>query len=366
MTAASNNLPLSGLKVVEISFLEPVCYAGVLLGQLGAEVVKVEPPQGDPLRRRPPFAVAGDGGEVSVPFEFLNAGKGSVVHDPSETDDAIEQLIAAADILVVDHGTLRQIGLALPERRPGQLRVFVGLYGGKADDAVPSTALTRLHAGTSGYIIPADIDTSKRPAWTGPYIFENMHGVGLAVAIVAERGRPEGADVDYSLQAYGLWLDKLLFSRTSTSGVEIHRNTAPYPYGGNMACSDGYVAILVLEEHQWHGFCRMIEKPEWREDERFANGVLRNRNRAPLAAGLAEWCGQHTVEEVLAAARRYDVPAGRCRRPSEVLEAEVAGARGFFVERETAFGTVKVPSLPFGPSLRGRVAVASPALGAGR
>jgi crotonobetainyl-CoA:carnitine CoA-transferase CaiB-like acyl-CoA transferase len=356
-----SDLPLSGLKVVEISFLEPVCYAGVLLAQLGADVVKVEPPEGDPVRRRAPFA-SSDAGAVSIPFEFLNAGKTSVIHDSSSDAVHVAALINAADIVVFDQITVKDIGVSLPPRPLGQLRVHVGLYGGGEEKAVVSTALTRLHAGTSGYIIPADTDASKRPAWTGPYIFESMHGVGLAVAIVAERGRAEGADIDYSLQVYGLWLDKLLFSRTSTSGVEIHRDTAPYPYGGNMACIDGYVAILVLEEHQWRGFCRMIERPEWREDERFANGVQRNRNRAPLAQGLAEWCARHTVDEVLEAARRYDVPAGRCRSPSEVLGAEVAAARGFFVERETAFGKLKVPSLPFGPKLRGRVAVGSPAL----
>lgn len=363
MSALPLNLPLAGLKVIEISFLESVSYAGVLLAQLGADVVKLEPPQGDPLRQRPPFATANDGAKVSVAFEFLNAGKASVIHDPVGDTSTTLALIKAADIVVADHRTLSEIGLVLPAREPGQLRVFTGLYGGRPEESVASSALTRLHAGTSGYIIPADLDTSKRPAWTGPYVFEAMHGVGLSVAIVAERARQEGGDVDYSLQGYGLWLDKLLFSRTSTSGVEIHRNTAPYPYGGNMACRDGFVAILVLEEHQWRGFCRMIEKPEWRDDERFANGVLRNKNRASLAAGLAEWCARHDVDDVLATAREYDVPAGRCRRPSEVLNAEVATARQFFVERQTAFGPMRVPTLPFGPDWRGRVTIPSPPLG---
>lgn len=363
MSSPPLSLPLSGLKVVEISFLESVAYAGVLLAQLGAEVVKIEPPEGDPLRRRAPFAAVPQRDKgVSIAFEFLNAGKSSVVYNPQEGTQTIHALIRAAGIVVADHETLRKIGLTLPERATDQLRAFVGLYGGQSEVAVPSSALTRLHAGTSGYIIPADLDTSKRPAWAGPYIFECMHGVGLSVAIVAERARTEGGDLDYSLQAYGLWLDKLLFSRTSTSGVEIHRNTAPYPYGGNVACKDGYVAILVLEEHQWRGFARMIDKPEWVADARFRDGVSRNMNRAPLAAGLRDWCATYTVDEVLAVARKYDVPAGRCRCPQDVLNAAVAEARNFFSERKTAFGSVRVPTLPFGPNLRGRVTVPSPPL----
>lgn len=359
MTVAGNEAvhgpqPLADLKVVEISFLESAQYAGVLLAQLGAEVVKVEPREGDPLRHRAPLAPATDGGEASIAFEFFNAGKASFVHDPVNAAQTLA-LIEAADILVVDHQTLAKIGLALPKRRAGQLRVFVGLFGGALEKSVNSSALTRLHAGTTGYIVPADIDASKRPAWPGPYIFECVHGVGLSVAIVAETARPDGGDLDYCLQAYGLWLDKLLFSRTSTSGVEIHRDTAPYPYGGNVACKDGYIALLVLEEHQWRGFCRMIDRPEWLEDERFANGVGRNRNRKPLALGLSEWCATHTIEEILAKARKYDVPVGQCRSPGDVLETDVSKARGFFVERQTALGPLRVPSLPYGPHFRGRI-----------
>jgi crotonobetainyl-CoA:carnitine CoA-transferase CaiB-like acyl-CoA transferase len=365
MSETTGTLPLAGLKVVEISFMESVCYAGVLLAQLGAEVIKIEPPGGDPVRHRAPFARGPDGADVSLAFEFLNAGKGSMVHDPTDAEAAWRTcaLVEAANVVIIDHQTVAQIGCALPERAPGQLRVFVGLYGGSPEKVVSTSALTRLHASTSGYIIPADLDVTKRPAWSGPYIFECMHGVGLSVAVAAELAREEGGDVDYSLQAYGLWLDKLLFSRTSTSGVEIHRYTAPYPYGGNMACQDGYVSILVLEEHQWRGFCHMIDRPEWLDDERFTNGVLRNRNRAPLAEGLARWCAARTVVEVLTVARKCDVPAGRCRSPQDVLDAKVATARAFFVERKTAFGTMRVPSLPFGPNLRGDVTVPSPPLG---
>jgi len=214
--------------------------------------------------------------------------------------------------------------------------------------------MSRLHGGTSGYIIPADPDASKRPAWPGPYVFECMHGVGLSVAIVAERARDDGGELDYSLQAYGLWLDKLMFSRTSTSGVEMHRDTSAYPYGGNIRCADGFVAILVLEEHQWRGLARMVDRPDWLSDPLFANGVQRNRNRAPIAQGLADWCAAHTVDEVLECARANDVPAGRCRSPTQVLNAEVAASRDFFVDTETPFGTLRTPTLPFGPTLRGR------------
>ena len=75
-------LPLEGVRVLEIAGLEAVQYAGRVLAVLGASVTKVEPPEGDRLRRRPPFHRCQNGGERSVPFEFFNAGKQSVVFDP--------------------------------------------------------------------------------------------------------------------------------------------------------------------------------------------------------------------------------------------------------------------------------------------
>jgi crotonobetainyl-CoA:carnitine CoA-transferase CaiB-like acyl-CoA transferase len=365
--SGATHLPLSGLSVVELTGIEAVAYAGVLLGQLGASVVKIEGPTGDPMRSRPPLVSADDESVAasSVAFEFLNSGKLSMVLDHS-IDGSLTAVLAeigSADIVVADHLALLDLGIELPPRSTGQLTVFVGPYGGSPESAVPTSPLTRLHAGASGYIMPADADTTARPAWPGPYAFEAVHGVGLAVAIVSERARPDGGVVDYSLQAYGLWLEKLLYSRTSVRGIDFHRNTAVYPYGGNMQCQDGYVAILVLEERQWHGLCAMLGRPEWLADPRFTDGVARSTNRAPIAEELKQWCADHTVEEVIAAGATCDVPIGRVRRPGEVLGSEVLLDRDFFVPRDTEFGGVLVPSLPLGPQLRGNVSVRSPRLG---
>lgn len=359
-------LPLAGLTVVEITGIEAVAYAGVLLAQLGADVVKIEAPGGDPVRSRPPLLPATTGERpVSVPFEFLNAGKSSLVLDPAASDlvAAVRERISAADVVIVDHLALRGLSLELPPRAPDQLQVFVGPYGGAPEAAVASTPLTRLHAGTSGYIIPADLEMSARPAWPGPYVFEAVHGVGLAVAVVSERSRQAGGVVDYSLQAYGIWLEKLLYSRTSVRGIDFHRNTAVYPYGGNIECLDGHVAIFVIEERQWRGFAAMIGRPEWLTDPRFADGVLRSTNREPVAEELRAWCAARTVDEVIAGGAQFDVPMGRVRRPADVLSSEVLLDRQFFTGRETAFGSVQVTTLPMGPHLRGRATVRSPTLG---
>lgn len=331
------------MSVVEISDLDAVAYAGMVLGQLGARVSRVS------------RVTAGwSARPTSAAEEFFNAGKQLVPLDRSDPDElaAVRSAVAAADVVVADQLTLAALGLELAPRGGGQLRVFVGPYGGSPAAARPSSALTRLHSGTTGYLVPADADMSTRPAWSGPYLFECVHGVGIALAVVAEAARPEGGDLDYSLQAYGVWLDKLLFSRTSARGVTFHRNTAVYPYGGNLRCADGYVAMFIIEEHQWRGLCRMIGKPEWLDDQRFANGVLRSANREPIATALNAWCRDRAVAAVLEAAAAADVPAGLVRRPSEVLDAPTLLDRGFFLARKIGGRNVMSPGLPFGPGLR--------------
>lgn len=364
----TTDLPLAGLRILEITGIEAVAYAGTLLAQLGADVAKVEPPGGDAVRFRPPLLTSADGSAAtSVAFEFLNAGKSSLVLNPADPESVAEvrACAAVADVIVADHLAMRAMKCVLPERAPGQVHVFVGPYGGSAESAVASSPLTRLHAGTNGYIIPADLDMSARPGWPGPYVFEAMHGVGIAVAVLAERARPAGGVVDYSLQAYGIWLEKLLYSRTSVRGIDFHRNTAVYPYGGNMTCRDGYVAIFVIEERQWRGFAVMIGRPEWLDDPRFADGVLRSTNREPIIEELTAWCAEHTVDEVIAAGAQHDVPMGRVRRPADVLSSEVLLDRGLFTRRPTPVGEVQVPGLPLGPQLRGRAAVPAPVVGGG-
>jgi crotonobetainyl-CoA:carnitine CoA-transferase CaiB-like acyl-CoA transferase len=322
--------PLADLSVVEVSDLDAVAYAGLVLGQLGARVSKV---------------LSGPA-QASAAWEFFNGGKQLLSLDAAGT------AIAAADVVVADQLTLAAFGLSLPPRAHGQLRVLVGPFGGSPDAARPSSALTRMHSGTTGYLVPADADMSTRPGWCGPYLFESVHGIGIALAVVAEAARPEGGEIDYSLQAYGVWLDKLLFSRTSARGVTFHRDTAVYPYGGNLECTDGYVAMFIIEERQWRGLCRMIGKPEWLDDERFANGVLRSANREPIATALNAWCRARPVAAVLEAAAAVDVPAGLVRRPSEVLQAPTLLDREFFVPRTIDGREVMTPGLPFGPGLR--------------
>ena len=341
--------PLHDQLVVEASELEGVQYAGRVLASLGAEVIKVETEIGDEMRRRPPFAYSDLGLETSVPFEFLNAGKKSVVLSASHPSErkVLKKLLHSASVILTDCDS----GVSRMSSTSGGLDdpvvLVAGPFGARPVEPAPTTAFTRLHSSTSGYLLPADKNPAFRPAASGPLVFEAMHGTSMAVAVMSELLRGHGGEIDYSYQAYGVWLDKMNFHQTS-SGDELHRMDHAYPFGGNLECTDGYVCIFVIEEHQWQNLCRMVSQPEWIDDPRYADGRLRRQNQAELDEYLSAWCRSHSVEEVLVLARAHDVPAGMVRSPRHLLSWDVLETRGFYQKAETAFGQFAMPGLPFG------------------
>ena len=364
---AVGELPLAGVRVLEIAELEFAQYAGRLLANLGARVTKVERGDGDPLRRRPPLAAGTDGGQHSVPFEFYNAGKRSVHLWPVRCSDPVGALrgIAATHDVIVADTRQRDVLRAIAEQSPAhQLRVCAGVLGGGPDAPnQPSTPLTRFHSSTTGWMVPAEKDTSVRPSWSGPDVFEVMHGVGVALAILGERGSGAGGDIEYSQQSYGIWLDKMMFPRASTTSTLLDRRSNAYPFGGNLRCADGYVAIFVIEDHQWVNMCHLIGRPEWGSDERFADGRLRVQHAGVIDAELSSWCGQHTVREVVSSCRQHDVPCGWVRDLQSVVAHEAFAERGAVASSETVFGPLSLLRLPFGPAYPQRNLGRAPALG---
>jgi benzylsuccinate CoA-transferase BbsF subunit len=128
------------------------------------------------------------------------------------------------------------------------------------------------------------------------------------------------------------------------------RRSNAYPFGGNLLCRDGYVTIFVIEEKQWRGLCHLVGEDEWIEDPRFRDGVARVANQEIIDQRLKKWCEEHSVNEVMVAARRFDVPCGAVRTIGDVVQRESCKERRFVSMRESAFGPVREMRLPFGPS----------------
>ena len=343
--------PLSGVTVVEVDGDLPIQFCGRALADLGASVTKVEPAGGDPLRKEPPLV---QGGSSSVVFESLNGEKRCVVVDvASEAGRAqLAELAAGCDVVIGGAGGVTSVpGVVVQPREVfAELEAVVRRSDGPAGRVEP---LTRFHASGSGSLFPVR-DPGVRPASAGRFIFDAMYGVAFAgaitTALVGRRTRPGQAGptpVRFSTKAYGPWLEKMFIHRVALEGVDLRRTNHMYPYGGNIACRDGHICIYIVEEHQWHNTIDMIERPDWHNDPRFADGVARARHATVIQGALEEWCAAHTVDEVIGAARKADVPAGRVASPSWVLSRPGMRKRGFVGEESDGSVTIRTP---FGPA----------------
>lgn len=262
---------LSGVRVVDLSQYLPGPYAAQLLGDLGAAVVKVEPPEGDPLRR---LDVADSDGLPAV-YKLLNAGK-TVVHLDLKTEagrDAFGRLIAAADILVESYrpGTLGKLGLGRDRLNALNPRlIHVALSGWGQDGPY------RLRAGHDmNYMaLGGGLDTSgvpEAPVMAYPPVADHAGALQAVLAVTAalfSRTRTgKGAYLDVSLAESVLGWQSVAMTltargRTPSRGVGLLNGGAAC-YQIYRTADDRFVTLSAIESKFWQAFCTTVGHPDW-------------------------------------------------------------------------------------------------------
>lgn len=341
--------PLAGLHVVEIASEISGPYAAKLLVDLGAEVIKIEPPAGDPLRRWGPFASGVVDPDRSGLFDYINAGKHGVTLDLSETRDvaAVSELIARAHLLIDDlkPGTLEGWGLgvdALQRINPNLVLLRISAFGqsGPLRDR-PTTSLTLQAA--SGWISSRDPD--RPPVQVGARIAEYVAGAyGALGALTALQVRPTGrvTEVDVSqLESLlsTLPYPMLMAQRMRRLGLPANLRSAPML--GVVRAADGWVGINCLTGQHWLDVCAMLGLPEFGEHQLaiMMGGAERDDFFAKAEPVLA---GQ-TVAEIVELAQALRIPAAPVNDGATVLDCPQYAARAFFTEYES----FRRPGLPF-------------------
>ena len=340
---------LQGCTVVEIGLDEAGQYAGRLVAALGARVIKVEPLLGEMERLLTPFKVDRNGRRRSIPYEYLNAGKQSLAADLDDpfTVSLIEQLAGGTGVVLCGESMRK----CIPESLSAPV-IMASLYGAGVRSAASQAPLTRFQAGPSGNLLPA-----PRPVMPATLAADCIAGAGLAVtvmAVLAMRLHDEDmASVpqlvaDHAYAAHAINLEKMFVGRVAQDNADLNRETHRFPFGGAVRCADGFVSMLLNEEHQWQGLCEVMGRLEWATDLRFSGGAGRSRMRSEIESALDAYCRHRPVAEVLAAARSRGVPVGGVRSLVDVLDDDFKKARGFLEPIETAFGLANLVGLPFG------------------
>ncbi|OBJ08560.1 CaiB/BaiF CoA-transferase family protein [Mycobacterium sp. 1465703.0] len=357
--------PVAGVKVVELGVWVAGPAAGGILADWGADVIKIEPPTGDPARMFGRMLGCDLG--LNPPFEMDNRSKRSVVLDlgTQQGRDTAFELLADADVFLtnVRPGALQRLGLDFEPVSAANPRLVYGLITGygetgpDADRAAFDVAAFWSRAGVAHLL--------TRPGDTPPFQRGGMgdHSAGMTMAaavcaaLLARERTGTGQLVTTSLYRQGAYTVSFDLNTYLMSGQPIaigQRETMGNPCMNNYTASDGrrfWIVGLEPERH-WPALCRAVGRPEWRDDPRFADARARAVNSAALIAALDDifatrpldewahvfagepdffWSPVNSLEDVVAdeqfhaAGGIVDVPDGKAAVPMVATPADFHG-----------------------------------------
>ncbi|MER6563081.1 CoA transferase [Streptomyces sp. NPDC001027] len=363
---------LSDLKVVELTHLIAGPYCGMLLADEGADVVKIEPPQGEQSRARQPVRQT-DEGTVSGYYGSLNRRKSSVVLDLKSEggSDICERLLGEADVFITNMraSALERLGIHPVELRERYPRLIIAVISGfglfnsgqdanRAGLAMVGEALS----GSTGLTR----DRSGRPVWCGFALGDIAAAMTAHSAILlALRHREqtgEGRLIDLALPECTLPFMTVALARIQSASSDVAQaagsnNFHGVPYGVFEA-KDGYFNIGVNRDELWQRLARAIGRPELGDDPRYATYLERSKRKAEVEEAVEAWSRKLPRDEVIEAITRADVPVAPVLDMQEVFELEHFHDRGMYIEVDDGIGDTFVqPTDPTGFAVQERARI---------
>lgn len=354
---------LDGVKVVECCNFVAGPYCTKLLADLGAEVIKIEPPGvGDEARRRGPFLHDIPHPDLSGLFLYLNTNKlGITLNLNSATGKTIfKRLVASADILIEDRppGEMKELGLGydtLKEVNPRLVMTSITPFGqtGPYRD-YKAYHLNTYHASGMGYLLPVSSPNLEREPIKGPgLIGEYDAGLSAAVATLGALywcgTSGLGQYIDVSKQEALMSLDKMELIRFHSEGKSPSRGPGVRPPQRLIRDKDGrYILFDTGRNERWQSLVEIMGNPEWAKDEKFNTEEGRREHAAELREHLVEWAQNNTADEIFHKVQSTRSPAAPINSMKEFVNSPQIEARGFIVEIDhPVAGKLKYPSRPY-------------------
>jgi crotonobetainyl-CoA:carnitine CoA-transferase CaiB-like acyl-CoA transferase len=335
---AATPLPLAGVKVVEFCQVAAGPFCGMLLADYGADVVKVEPREGDAMRQWPPV-----NGGYSENFASVNRGKQSVALDlknPADRDFA-RALVMEADVLVENNrpGVMARLGLGwdwFGPRKPSLVYCAISAFGQVGPRSAEGGFDLTIQAATG--VMSVTGEEGGAPVKCGVPISDFTAGLYAAFSIAAmlrrvQAGGP-GGTIDVPMFATTLAVAALQASEYFGTGANprrlgsAHPRNAPYQA---YRAADGYFAIAAGNDRLWQAVCEVVAAPDWARDPRFASTTLRAANQGALKEMLEARFAGDTAAAWLARFRAAGVPCAPINGYAEALADPQAAALGLVV-----------------------------------
>jgi len=331
---------LSGMRVLEFGSRTSVPMAGRILSDLGADVVKIEPPKGEGLR-----AAGQPVGGSSYIFHINNAGKRSLVIDPADPKgrELILEMASKADVWLENlaPGVLERMGLgyeALKAVNPRIVYCSVSGFGIKSNYG-DKKAFDSVVQAASGVMFMTGYP-DHLPVKIGISASDLAVGVSLVGAVLAALRHREltgkGMHVDLAMADIGVWMTQAAWPQVFFGNGHPMRmgnrsaNACPHNI---FATSDGYVAIAVESDEQWHKLARLCAVPEL-EDHALASTAGRLANVERIERALSSWVAQRQAEQVAAQCQAAGVPAASVRTLGDIVNDEDVARRKLVIEVE--------------------------------
>jgi len=332
--------PLAGIRVLDFSHALAGPYCTMLLGDLGADVIKIEPPRGDHSRQWGPPFISGE----SSYFLSVNRNKRSVILD-LKTPAALEvakKLAMVSDVVVENFkpGTMARLGLDAKTLRGMKAELVYASISGFGQNQPTLAGYDQIAQGTSS-MMSVNAPPAAAPMKVGVPIGDITAGMfashAILAALIERAATGTGRHIDVALNDSLLALLTYQAGRYfATGNVPIqegnhHATIAPY---GTFAVRDGFINVAVATDAQFIRFCEAIGAPELADDQRFITNAQRQAARPELVSAIEGHLKEDTREQWLARFEQFGIPAGPILDMQEAFASPLATERDMRVEIE--------------------------------
>lgn len=333
--------PLRGMKVIELAHIMagPVC--GLMLADMGADVIKVEKPDGDDSRRFLPPSIQGE----SAAYMMMNRNKRGVALNLKDAQavEVLHRLLEEADVVIENYrlGTMERLGLGYDDLRAINPRlIYCEISGfGRTGPYAERGGFDLIAQGMSGLMSITGEGPGRPPVKTGPPVSDITAGIVAAMGVSAAYAHMlrtgQGQKVDTSLFEAGItqtyWQSAIAFATGVAPGPmgSAHPINAPYQA---FQTADGWINVGAANQRNWLRFLEVIGAPELNDDPRFGSNHDRMQNLAALEEILTDYLRHETSQVWLDRMEAVGLPAGPVLNILEMQADPQAQARGMIAE----------------------------------